>query len=356
MPIQTASQALGNETSGSPFGFKNRIINGSFIFWQRGTTGSASGGYCSADRWSPYATVTNVANYSATLARVQDNPTSASGYSASIAQVNTLTTTNLITLGQRIESLNLQDLSVGQSMTFSFWIKRAQSAAANATLKVYVRHPSSQDSYDYNFNHPGYDTEVAQPFTITFNDISTNWQKFSCTFKTNSGMVTKGCNVFFSLQSDSGLNINNTNEIFRIANVQLETGNQATAFDWRPYITELQLCQRYYEKSYNVDVAPGTTSTQYSCYSSSGSAGGVTTNYIDTWVSFKVMKRTTSTITVWDEENNSGKCTRINPGILATSNQNVGFGTPSMQGFQASSTTGANAGRIAFNWVSSVEL
>jgi hypothetical protein len=45
---------------------------------------------------------------------------------------------------------------------------------------------------------------------------------------------------------------------FGLAMMQLERGDRATAFDLRPLAHELQLCQRYYEKSYNLDVPPGT--------------------------------------------------------------------------------------------------
>ena len=31
--------------------FRNKVINGDFRFWQRGTTGSATDWYASADRW-----------------------------------------------------------------------------------------------------------------------------------------------------------------------------------------------------------------------------------------------------------------------------------------------------------------
>jgi hypothetical protein len=38
------------------------------------------------------------------------------------------------------------------------------------------------------------------------------------------------------------------NSTFYITGVQLEKGSTATSFDYRPYGTELQLCQRYYEE------------------------------------------------------------------------------------------------------------
>jgi hypothetical protein len=41
---------------------------------------------------------------------------------------------------------------------------------------------------------------------------------------------------------------------------QFEVGSTATSFDYRPYGTEEQLCQRYFQKSYNASVAPATSS------------------------------------------------------------------------------------------------
>ena len=39
--------------------------------------------------------------------------------------------------------------------------------------------------------------------------------------------------------------------------VQMEKGTMATPFEFRPYQVELQLCQRYYYKSYPSSIAPG---------------------------------------------------------------------------------------------------
>lgn len=42
--------------------------------------------------------------------------------------------------------------------------------------------------------------------------------------------------------------------------MQLEAGSEATELSFRPMDEEVRRCQRYYEKSYNLDVAPGTAS------------------------------------------------------------------------------------------------
>jgi hypothetical protein len=41
-----------------------------------------------------------------------------------------------------------------------------------------------------------------------------------------------------------------------VTGVQLEKGSTATSFDYRPYTTELQLCQRYFCSSFSIGTAP----------------------------------------------------------------------------------------------------
>ena len=43
--------------------------------------------------------------------------------------------------------------------------------------------------------------------------------------------------------------------------IQFEAGSTATNFEKRTFSEELTLCQRYYEKSYNLGTAPGTART-----------------------------------------------------------------------------------------------
>jgi hypothetical protein len=74
-----------------------------------------------------------------------------------------------------------------------------------------------------------------------------------------------------------------------LQNVQLEAGNVASAFERRPIGTELALCQRYYEKSYDQTTTPGTA-TETGVHRHSGSVNGSGRHYVP--IRFKVEKRT----------------------------------------------------------------
>jgi hypothetical protein len=94
---------------------------------------------------------------------------------------------------------------------------------------------------------------------------------------------------------------------FYITGVQLEKGSTATSFDYRPYGTELALCQRYYCKSYQIGTVP-QTSTTLGVFAivavtspSSGQAGVGGGN------KWPVQMRTTPTVTIYSQIGTAGK-------------------------------------------------
>jgi hypothetical protein len=62
---------------------------------------------------------------------------------------------------------------------------------------------------------------------------------------------------FLATSNQSNLSALDTH-VFRIADVRLIKGNTNQTFFLRDRMTELALCQRYYQKSYNQGVDPGT--------------------------------------------------------------------------------------------------
>jgi hypothetical protein len=74
----------------------------------------------------------------------------------------------------------------------------------------------------------------------------TNYESTASSWLSTDSYRTSGC---VNLSNTSGGNI-------LVSGVQLEKGSTATSFDYRPYGTELALCQRYYQKSFTQSVAP----------------------------------------------------------------------------------------------------
>jgi hypothetical protein len=213
MAIQTALDSISNSTSGSPFGFKNRIINGAMGIWQRGTSSSTLGAFV-ADRWGV------TAGTSVTATRSTDVP---SGFQYSLS----LAGTNFPQTYQRIESLNCVDLP-GQTITISFWAKQTSGAGANS-LAVGLSTPTAVDNYS-----------AINTIEVTTFTGSTSWTQYAATFTNVSATIANGLQVLLYANTAGSAT-------FLITGVQLEKGSTATSFDYRPYGTELALCQRYYE-------------------------------------------------------------------------------------------------------------
>ena len=208
------TQAAILAASGSPgttTGFKNRLINGNMIIWQRGTSFSAIG--YTADRWSFYAGTSPVVTQSS------DVP---AGYRYSAA----LSGTSSTGFTQKIESNNVSDLS-GQSITVSFWLKQSTGAGSNA-IAISLSYATAQDNF-------GSTTSIGSTNITT----TSSWAYYTATFNNLPSGVTNGLQCTIVTNSGSAV-------AFQLTGVQLEVGTTATNFDFRSYGTELALCQRYY--------------------------------------------------------------------------------------------------------------
>jgi RNase P/RNase MRP subunit p29 len=246
----------------STFGFKNRIINGRMEIDQRNagasvtvTTGVNTTYYL--DRWVVY----NNTNGTATIQRSTTAPT---GFINSlIYTVGTVDTSiaadQFATIRQPIEGLNVSDLSWGtanaKSVTLSFWVRSSATGTFCASFfndggaRSYVATYtiSSANTWEYKTITIAGDTSGTWLTTTgiglyvsfalccgtDFQTTAGSWQTFSYGFATSAQT-----NLFA-----------NTGATFYITGVQLEVGSTATSFDFRPYGTELALCQRYYYRT-----------------------------------------------------------------------------------------------------------
>ena len=277
----TFNDASTQATAATGFGFKNRIQNGSMVVDQRNAgasqTFTAAGALAyTVDRWYGYCTGANVTGQQVAGSGAVQNRYRFTG-AASVTAVG---------FGQRIEQKNSYDLA-GSTCTLS------ADLAISATLTTVT-----WTAY--------YATTTADTFgslaSPTVTSIATGTFTVSATvtnFTTNISIpaaATTGIQILFTVGAlTAGLT-------WTIGNVQLEKGSTATSFDYRPYGTELQLCQRYYEKSYNIDVAPATltnVSSRLASNSTSFTAGVSTRNFL-LGSSFSVTKRITPAVVFYD--------------------------------------------------------
>lgn len=79
--------------------------------------------------------------------------------------------------------------------------------------------------------------------------------------------------------------------IVAITNVQVEAGELSTVFEKRPLVVELGLCQRYYEKSYNLNTVPASSTAKGCHLIYCATSDGGSTNWVAGNIPFKIVKR-----------------------------------------------------------------
>ena len=207
----------GTGTTTGYYGFKNRIINGAMVIDQRNagaaqTITTGGGNQYTVDRWYAVPVGANVTGQQITSANI-------STYRFTGAASNT----NIYFI-QRIEAKNIADCA---SSTVTLSCNLANSLLTTVTWTAY--YPTASDNY------AGY-TQIATG-TFTVNSTLTNYSaQISLPSSASNGLM---------IQLNVGAQTSGT---WTIGNVQLEKGSTATSFDYRPYGTELALCQRYYEQ------------------------------------------------------------------------------------------------------------
>jgi hypothetical protein len=212
---------------------KNKIINGDFGIWQRGTTFNSNGVYTS-DRWAAYWNGTPTLSISQQAFTPGAAPVA--GYDGQFFYRLNVTTAGsggsfLLFGQQRIEDVRTL---AGQTATLSFWAKSDAARAINVGIRQNFGSGGSAETYP----------------SITPNPIvtSTNWQRF--TFQVSmSSLSGKTIGTGSYVAIDIYATAQNITQTIDIWGVQFEAGPVATPFTEASggYPgAELALCQRYY--------------------------------------------------------------------------------------------------------------
>jgi hypothetical protein len=239
---------------------------------------------------------------------------------------------------QSIEGLNVSDLGWGaagaQAITISFWFR----SSLTGTHSGAVSNSGNTRSYPFSFTVSAANTYEYKTVTIAGDTsgtwLTTNGAGLTLKFNCGSGSTALGTAGAWASADYSGATgsvslVGTSGATFYITGVQLEKGSTATSFDYRPYGTELVLCQRYYEVGAIFPI--GFTS-------SGGNFGGT--------VKFSVTKRASPTLT-------QTSTSAVN--LSATpSNTGTGNAIESFASFR-SGGTGA-ACQYSETWTASAEL
>ncbi len=137
-----------------------------------------------------------------------------------------------------------------------------------------------------------------------------------------------------------------------LAKVQLEVGSVPTAFEMRFQGTELSLCQRYFEKSNLIDVAPGTATASGALHVKTQATDSY---YVFTPVWFKVTKRALPTFTAYSAGTGAAGFARnvSNNTEIPVLQDAIGDNSA---GFYVNNTSVVAFSEMSLHWTASAEL
>lgn len=248
-----------------PFSFRNKIINGNFDIWQRGTNFTRSGGFSqpyTSDRWFAIGIASSLTVNQQPFSPGQTSVPNEPQYFCQCIVTTSPGSTSYAALGHRIE--NVRTLS-GKTAVLTFWAK----ADSNKSISI---------EFSQHFGSGGSPSAQILALGVQKLNLTTSWQKFTVLVSVPSiaekTLGTNGNDHFIvGFWFDAGSNYNSrTNNLgqqsgtFDIAQVQIEEGPVATPFEERPTGLELSLCKRYYNRITGGGTGSNQTMVANGCY------------------------------------------------------------------------------------------
>lgn len=269
------SSALGSSALlPAGLGFRNMVINGDMRIAQRGTsftsTGSANNDNTyNLDRWVLLSDGNNTVNVSQST----EVPT---GGLNSLA-MTVVTANRKFGVAQIIEQQNIVGVQ-NQTVWLSFKARTSGSSLSNIKAVV-LAWTGTADSvtrdvvsaWNADGVTPTWATNWVAENTPSNLGVTNSWGEYRLSALCDASNI-RNLAVFIWNDDTS----TTANDILYVDDVQLEINNSPTPFERRPVGVELGLCQRYYEKSYDMATAIGTltaTSSVSVIYSSASGAG-----------------------------------------------------------------------------------
>lgn len=285
--------------------YKNLIINGSCRVAQRVTPPnlSTSSQYGKVDRFRVHATGTAV--NAGTINQSNADSISTSGSALSIASA-TITGTGIIFVKHRIESRDAAYL-VNQTASFSCVVSHNVGSSINYTITI--RKPTVVDNF----------ASVTDIQVGSAQSVATGTTTTIKLENVSMGDVTNGIEI--EVKAECGAV---TTKTFKYCDFQLNKGTAAMEFVPSFFEEELRNCQRYYEKSYLMADAPGTTyaDVYYNSASNRDNGGGNAFNGVQ--AIFKVTKRVAPTMAWYNPITGAGTTHAFAGGVTGSSYTSAG--------------------------------
>jgi hypothetical protein len=344
---------------------KNFIINGAMDFWQRNTSfNSILNNTYGTDRFIYEKNGTMVH----TLSRSTDVPIfSKSNFNFSYsARLNLTSFQNILSETQFTMFTQLIEGSIfyplySKPMVFSFWAK----ASLVGKYPFAMRNKDADRSYVSTFEI--FQPNVWEKKIIKISPITSGIWSINSEIGARTSIVLASGTTYLAPTLDTWLNGNFISHAscvngvqsgatdFFITGVQIEEGISASNFERSggSLSHELQLCQRYYEKSYDINTALGTSNNL-------GALGIVTplstanSGFLKIPLFFTTTKRVAPSVNFYSSSGTLGSITVVNTNRTATPVEISQRGVHAIQ--NTSGVTWNDQSPLVIHWTADAEL
>lgn len=350
---------------------RNMIINGNMDFWQRGTSFTINDNvtrfFYSADMISYSSQGPTVKNYS--VNQVTSVPTVAqSGFVSQFSHeflVNGATAFAaadlVVPFRYRMEGFDYSEIHA-QAITVGFWAY----ATATGSYSVAFLNSAKNRSYVTDITINTTNTWEFKTVTLTLDSAGTwlfnNGIGLEMTIGAAAGTTYQTGTInswiageFYASNTATNIfgNANNRLRITQSSLVKGSTGLGATGFrrTGDSIADEMDLAQRYFEKSYVVDVAPATV-TMVNAWGYR-SVFNATSNNSTSTVVFKTRKRNTPTVTVYNPVTGATGSSYDNDATTSRSTTAINTGDSTFRSVVSITVTGND---ITMHWTADASL
>lgn len=318
-------QRMAGKTLAIPYDFTNHLFQVDRFYW----TGVASPGGL----------------YNATQLSSSSAPGFTEYTEAKVTTANTvILSTNTYLFVHRIEGNRVKDFNYGlataQVGTLSFWVRSSTAGTLSGSLVNVDSTRSYPFSYVINqintwekkiITIPGDTTGLWSTGTLTGMKFSWNLGNGS---NFNGTVNTWASALYYGVTSTTSV-IGTVGATWDITGIQWEMGPIATNFEYLPESEELRLCQRFFEKSYDITTATATATSTNLTFNSGTVAGAAEVD--GAMVYFKVTKRVQPIITLYSSGGVLNNWTWTSSAGVDNNRTTLTFSTT--YGFQTAQTT-----------------
>jgi hypothetical protein len=298
---------------------------------QRGFSGTPANGAYTLDRYNVLMPVSSKFT-------VSQSSTAPTGFINSLlvtsSSAYSVGSTEAFGIQQVIEGYNIADLAWGTSfaktVTLSFWVYSSLTGTFGGVLQNYASDRSYPFSYTISAANTWTQISITIPGDTTGTWTTTNSGGIALIFSMGTGSSKSGTagvwgSTYYASVTGATSVVGTSGATWYATGIQLEAGSTATSYDYRHASVELQMCQRYFTKSFAISVAPQNDydpSIKTTCAAyGAGDAWG-------TFMSFPVTMRTIPTVTLWKPNGigSNGKWAVYASGVWTTPTSTTAYG------------------------------